>query len=71
MGKWIEALIKKYAPPKLNCFLCGKTVSENKCTEVIYRYGEGNGFTGTAILCPKCGEKINDKKEDEDYADAI
>jgi len=71
MGNWIKNLISKNSKPKFNCFLCGKTVAEDKCTEVIYRYGEGNGSTGTAILCPKCGEKINSKSEDEDYGDAV
>ena len=71
MGNWIKALIASYNKPKLVCFLCGKGVSEDKCTEVIYRYGEGNGSTGTAILCPKCGEKINDTGKDEDYVDAV
>jgi hypothetical protein len=66
---WLETFKSKKA--KLLCFLCGTGVTEDKCTEVIYRYGEGNGSTGTAILCPKCGEKINDKNKDDDYDDAI
>jgi hypothetical protein len=71
MGNWIRKLIDKAVEPKLSCFLCGKAVTKDKCTEVIYRYGEGNGSTGAVILCSKCGERVNAPKEDDDYVDAV
>jgi len=54
---------KKKELPK--CLICEKTIKDDKFSQVKYRYGENGGTIGTAYLCLKCSDTIDNEKDDE------
>lgn len=58
---------KKEVP---NCLICEKPIKGDKFSQVKYRYGADSGTIGTAYLCPKCADQV-DNGQDEDYGEPI
>lgn len=53
-----------------SCLICKKLIKGDKFSQVKYRYGAEGGTIGTAYLCMRCSNQV-DNVQDEDYGESI
>ncbi len=58
---------KKLAP---NCLICDNPIKGDQFSPVKYRYGINDGTIGTAYLCLKCADQV-DNEQDDEYGESL
>lgn len=63
MSQWISRVVEKLRKDNNVCLICNKNAGKNPAI-VQYKY---DGGLGTAPLCDKCAENMDQNKMDEIY----